>query len=274
LDLIRPPCLGTDLLPNLLVNPEEASLSVVATDEGFYTPAHVDFSGTVGWMALVRGQKVWSFWSPHGPLQKAFLAALKTGKNMPPPDITFVANAGDLVIIPSGYGHAVSTTIHSFGFGGSAFVPELSLAGLAAALTADVRARGLSSDKARAERRHQRQGIAEALGYSVRELSRQEVFARSAATAAFEGPESAEASRSHQHMHAPRKGRGKRRPSCFSTHKGSRAKSCTHPEHVPGKRRLLKQRGTLGKWYGLNVLMCDTCYRLFKGHEQLHIART
>ncbi|GAQ90331.1 hypothetical protein KFL_006280060 [Klebsormidium nitens] len=184
LDLIQPFSVGKDVLPDLLEDPTHSSLSIVASDEGFYTRAHVDFAGTLGWMALVRGQKVWSFWNPHGPSKRAFLAGLKSGKGMPEPDITFVANGGDLVFIPAGCGHAVSTTKHSFGFGGSLFVSEQSLVGLGASLRADVQAQGLSSSDARVEIGRQRRGIAEVLGVSLRQLSQREAVVVSEAVAA------------------------------------------------------------------------------------------
>jgi hypothetical protein len=270
LELVKPFPPSKNILPDMLNDPEKSSLSFIATGKGFYTKAHVDFTGTVGWMALLRGQKQWSFWNPHGPNKEAFLAALKTGGEMPKPDITFVANAGDLVIVPAGYGHAVSTTMHSVGIGGSCFIAEQSLAGLGVALKADVIARSLSVQDGKKEVNRQRRGIAAVLGVSLWQLSEKEAAVASEAAAAGGSDSAVKASRLYQHVHAPKRRRGKRKKTSFSQHKREHVKSCTHPEHVPGKSRLLNKRGIRGLWHGEEVIMCDLCYKAFKKQETLH----
>jgi hypothetical protein len=76
------------------------SITVIATHKKFYTPFHVDPLGQMAWAVLIRGRKLWHFWSLHKESTKEIVVS--NVDSFPSPDLSIEIKAGDLIIVPSG----------------------------------------------------------------------------------------------------------------------------------------------------------------------------
>jgi hypothetical protein len=247
---------------------------VVATHNSFYTPFHADFEGTTGWMFLARGRKEWSFWNPLKADTRAFLD--DRNGSMPAPHFTISAGPGDLVIVPSGWPHSVTTTGDAFGIGGS-FTRKHFFAGLHTALldeAASVGYRGAALKRQVARRR--RRAIVKRSGISCKDIGRIEDAEQGEMRRQCE-ESGVGVSTKCQAKHASRTGPGKRKRRQGVVKAGRRVdkkverhRVCKHLEHDTTSSGRLGRRALKGVWYDKIVLMCQACAKIFKYHAAYH----
>lgn len=258
----------SDVLTGFL---KRGGCTVIVTHADFYTPIHVDWGGTTGYIGAAEGQKHCVFWNPLKAETQSFL---KEGGSVPAPHLVIDVGPGDVLTIPSGWPHAVATVKDTFGIGGS-FEAEDFVVGLHSALLDQGRSEGRKGAALGKFVEREKSAVAERMGLEIDEVRRMEEAAQREMERVWKetgvGTTTAE-----QAKHAPRSGRGKRKRS----HGGSAGRRvdkkvgkqqyCAHPEHKPTSSSRLSRRGVEGVWYGRSILMCPSCASRSKYHAEFH----
>jgi ribosomal protein L16 Arg81 hydroxylase len=157
-------------------------------------------------MVLSRGRKLWSFWNP----QKQSMREMVEGNldHLPHPNLTHDVGPGDLLLVPSGWPHAVLTTEDVFGVGRN-FLALDDLAGLDLSMSEEATALGFEGEERAQFMSKQKKVLARQIKLSAGELDSMQMRDHQLARAALD-KESEKLSEAYQSKHAKASGRGKR----------------------------------------------------------------